>query len=186
MLRIKELYKKEIIEKMIKEFGYKNCMQVPRIEKVVINVGIGECKDNPKLKDIYLNDLTLISGQKPVFTKARKAISGFKIRKNDQVGLKVTLRGKRMFDFIERLTRIVLPRIRDFRGLKITGFDGNGNYNLGIKEHIVFPEIKYDKTEKIFGLQVTIKTNTKSNKEAFALLKYLGFPFEKQKKGLNG
>lgn len=180
-MRLEEYYNKEIVPKMKEQFGIKNNFAVPRVVKVVINVGIGEAKTNPKIKEMVVHDLAQITGQKVVLTLAKKAISGFKIRSGDQVGVKVTLRGKRMYDFIERLSKIALPRIRDFRGLKSTGFDKNGNYSFGIKEHIVFPEIKYDKVEKIFSLQVTIQTSAKSDKIAKELLVLLGFPFSKEK-----
>ena len=179
MLDIKTLYNTEITKKMSEKFGYKNTLAVPKVNKVVINVGLGESKENPKFTEIATKEIIVITGQKPALTKAKKAISGFKIRQGDKVGLKVTLRGRRMYDFLERLVRISLPRIRDFRGLKIAGFDSNGNYNIGIKEHIVFPEIQYDKVEKIFGLQVTINTTAKNNDEARELLTLIGFPFEK-------
>ena len=187
MIGLKEQYEKEIISKMQNIFGYKNKMDVPKIEKVVINNGVGEAKLNPKLLEIAKKDIMTITGQKPLITRAKKAISGFKLRRGDEIGLKVTFRGQRMYDFLERLNRIALPRIRDFRGLKISGFDGNGNYNMGVKEHIVFPEIKYDKTEKVFGLGISIKTNAKSDNEALELLKLFGFPFEKnQPRSKNG
>ena len=179
MLKLKEIYQKEVIDKMKKEFGYKNTFEVPKIEKIVMNVGIGKSKEDPKIFDFITNGLMIITGQKPAATKAKKAIAGFKIRKGDKIGLKTTLRGQRMYDFLERLIRISLPRIRDFRGLKINGFDKKGNYNFGIKEHIIFAEIKYDKTEKFFGVQICIKTTAKNDKEAKELLTFLGFPFEK-------
>jgi large subunit ribosomal protein L5 len=182
MLSLKESYQKEITKKMIDKFKYKNVFSVPKVEKVVVNVGVGEARENPKILEFVEKDLSIIIGQKPAITKAKKAISGFKIRKGDKIGMKVTLRGKRMYDFLERLTRIALPRIRDFRGLSKKGFDGHGNYNLGLKEHAVFAEIKYDKTEKFFGFQVTVGTNAKSNEEAEELLTLMGFPFEHSNK----
>lgn len=179
-MRLKELYQKEIIPKMRERFGYKNNLAVPKIEKVIVSLGLGEAKENPKLLEMVERDLVVITGQKPIITKAKKAISGFKIKEGDKIGLKVTLRGEKMYDFLERLSRIALPRIRDFRGFKESGFDGQGNFNLGIKEQIVFPEIKYDKVEKFFGLQVTIKTNSKKDQKVRELLTLLGFPFEKK------
>lgn len=181
MTRLKELYQTSIIKEMKQKFAYKNNLAVPRVSKVVVNVGVGEAKENEKVLDIIEADLKKIAGQKPVTTVARKAISGFKIRKGEKIGLKATLRGEKMFDFIERLNRIAFPRIRDFRGLKKKGFDKHGNYSLGIKEQTVFPEIKYDKAQKIFGMQVTITTTAKSDKEALELLSLLGFPFEKDR-----
>jgi len=162
--------------------GVKNSHAVPMLKKVIIGVGAGEAKENPKIIDMIAKDLMIITGQKPVVTTAKKAISGFKIRQGEKIGLKTTLRGKKMYDFLERLVRISLPRIRDFRGLKTKGFDKNGNYNLGIKEHIVFPEIKFDKVQKNFGLQVTIVSSAKNANEGYELLSRLGFPFEKEKK----
>jgi large subunit ribosomal protein L5 len=181
MTRLKESYQTNIIDKMKHNFNYKNNLAVPHVSKVVINVGVGEAKENEKILSIVESDLKKLAGQKPVVTTARKAISGFKIRKGEKIGLKVTLRGKKMYDFIERLNSIAFPRIRDFRGLKKKGFDKQGNYNLGIKEHTVFPEIKYDKTQKVFGMQVTVTTTAKSDKEALELLTLLGFPFEKDR-----
>ena len=179
MLKIQEIYQKEAISKLKDKFGYKNTFDVPKITKVLVNMGIGAARENPKLLDMASADLAIITGQKPLITKAKKAISGFKIRKGEKVGLKITLRKNRMYDFLERFTRIALPRIRDFRGLKTSGFDGSGNYSIGIKEHTVFPEIKYDKVERNFGLQVTINTTAKSKEETKELLTILGFPFEK-------
>lgn len=178
-MKLKEKYTKEIIGLMKTKFAFTNNMATPRVEKVVVNIGLGEAKENPKLIDVVLKDLKTITGQKPLVTKAKKAIAGFKIRAGQNIGLKVTLRDERMYDFLERVSKIALPRIRDFRGLKNKGFDGNGGYSFGIKEHIVFPEIKYDKVEKVTGMQITIKTNAKTNDEAKELLTLLGFPFEK-------
>jgi len=170
---------KKIFTSFKDKFGYANILSIPKITKIVVSMGIGEARENPKVMDIALKDLGILTGQKPLVTKAKKAVSGFKIRQGDSVGLKVTLRGKRMREFIDRLSRITLPRIRDFRGLKLAGFDKQGNYNLGIKEHVVFPEIKYDKAEKVFGLQVTFTTTAKNKEEAKELLILSGFPFEK-------
>lgn len=180
MQRLKDIYKKEIVNKLKEKFGYKNTLSVPMVKKVVINIGLGKAKENPKLIESFSRDLTAISGQKPLVTQAKKAISGFKIRQGEKNGLKVTLRGQRMYDFLERLSRISIPRIRDFRGLKYSGFDKYGNYSFGIKEHIVFPEIKYDKVEKMFGLGITINTTAKDDENAKELLTLLGFPFEKK------
>lgn len=179
MSRLKELYNSKVIPEMKQKFGYKNNLAVPKITKVVINSGVGEAKENPKILEIVNRDMMILTGQKPVATKARKAISGFKIRKGEKIGLKVTLRGNKMYDFLERLNCITFPRIRDFRGLKRAGFDHHGNYNLGIKEHTVFPEIKFDKAQKIFGLQITVATSAKTDQKALELLNLLGFPFEK-------
>ncbi|MDD4775858.1 MAG: 50S ribosomal protein L5 [Syntrophomonas sp.] len=177
MARLLEQYKQEITPKLMDKFGYKNIMQVPKIEKVIINVGVGEAIQNPKAMDGAVNDLMTISGQKPVITKAKKSIAGFKLREGMPIGCKVTLRGERMYDFLYRLINIVLPRVRDFRGVSPQAFDGRGNYSLGIKEQTIFPEIDYDKIDKIRGLEVVIVTTAKNDEEARELLKSMGMPF---------
>lgn len=177
MARLLEQYKQEITPKLIDKFGYKNIMQVPKIEKVIINVGVGEAIQNPKAMDGAVNDLMAITGQKPVITKAKKSIAGFKLREGMPIGCKVTLRGQRMYDFLYRLINIVLPRVRDFRGVSPQAFDGRGNYSLGIKEQTIFPEIDYDKIDKIRGLEVVIVTTAKTDEEARELLKNMGMPF---------
>ncbi|PKM76874.1 MAG: 50S ribosomal protein L5 [Firmicutes bacterium HGW-Firmicutes-15] len=177
MARLFEQYKQDITPKMMDKFSYKNVMQVPKLEKVIINVGVGEAIQNPKALDGAVNDLTIIAGQKPVITKAKKSIAGFKLREGMPIGCKVTLRGERMYDFLSRLINIVLPRVRDFRGVSPQAFDGRGNYSLGIKEQTIFPEIDYDKIDKIRGLEVIIVTSAKTDEEARELLKSMGMPF---------
>jgi large subunit ribosomal protein L5 len=159
------------------KFQYKNVMQVPRIEKIIINIGVGEAIQNPKALDAAVNDLRLISGQKPIITKAKKSIAGFKLREGMSIGCKVTLRGERMYLFLDKLINIVLPRVRDFRGISPQAFDGRGNYSLGIKEQTIFPEIEYDKIDKIRGMEVVIVTTAKTDEEARELLKSMGMPF---------
>ena len=177
MARLFEQYKQDITPKMMEKFSYKNVMQVPKLEKVIINVGVGEAIQNPKALDGAVNDLTIIAGQKPVITKAKKSIAGFKLREGMPIGCKVTLRGERMYDFLSRLVNIVLPRVRDFRGVSPQAFDGRGNYSLGIKEQTIFPEIDYDKIDKIRGLEVIIVTSAKTDEEAREILKSMGMPF---------
>jgi len=177
MSRLYELYKQEIIPKMMDKFQYKNVMQVPKIEKVILNIGVGEAVQNPKALDGAVSDLTVISGQKPVITRAKKSIAGFKIREGMAIGCKVTLRRERMYDFLDKLINFVLPRVRDFRGVSPDAFDGRGNYSLGIKEQTIFPEIDYDKIDKIRGLEVIIVTTAKTDEEARELLKNMGMPF---------
>lgn len=177
MAKLLEQYKQEITPKLMEKFAYKNIMQVPKIEKIIINIGVGEAIQNPKAMDGAVNDLMAISGQKPVITKAKKSIAGFKLREGMPIGCKVTLRGDRMYDFLYRLINIVLPRVRDFRGVSPQAFDGRGNYSLGIKEQTIFPEIEYDKIDKIRGLEVVIVTTAKTDEEARELLKSMGMPF---------
>ncbi len=177
MARLFEQYKQEITPKLMEKFAYKNIMQVPKLEKVIINVGVGEAIQNPKALDGAVSDLMIITGQKPIITKAKKSIAGFKLREGMPIGCKVTLRGERMYDFINRLINIVLPRVRDFRGVSPQAFDGRGNYSLGIKEQTIFPEIEYDKIDKIRGLEVIIVTSAKTDEEARELLKSMGMPF---------
>ncbi|MFH1217041.1 MAG: 50S ribosomal protein L5 [Pseudomonadota bacterium] len=179
MATLKEYYEKECVPMLVKEFGYKNMMQVPRIEKIVLNMGLGEAVQNPKIVESAAGELTLISGQKAVVTKAKKSIATFKLREGMPIGCKVTLRKDRMYDFYSKLVHIALPRVRDFRGIKETGFDGRGNFSFGIKEHIIFPEIDYDKIDKIKGFNITITTNAKTDEEGRFLLSALGMPFRK-------
>jgi large subunit ribosomal protein L5 len=172
-------YKEEIIEHLQKEFGYTNIMQVPKLTKIVLNMGLGEAIENKKLLETGLEELALISGQKPVKTKAKRSIAAFKIRKGMEVGCRVTLRGEMMYEFLERFIAIALPRVRDFRGLPRDSFDGRGNYAIGIKEQIIFPEIDYDKVEKIHGMNVVICTSAKKDEEALKLLEAFGMPYRK-------
>jgi len=178
--RYKEMYNTEIRESMKKKFGYKNVMEIPRLEKIVVNMGVGEAKDNAKLLDSAVTDLEKITGQHVVTTKAKKAVANFKIREGMQIGCKVTLRGDKMYDFLDRLVNLALPRVRDFRGVSANSFDGRGNYALGIKEQIIFPEIEYDKIDKIRGMDVIIVTTAKTDEEARELLRLFNMPFEKQ------
>ena len=179
MTRLKETYQKEIIDGMTKKFGYKNVMQVPKIEKIVINMGIGEAKENSKVLDSAMNDLAIIAGQKPVTTKAKNSIANFKIREGMPIGCKVTLRGERMYEFLDRLVNLALPRVRDFRGVNPNAFDGRGNYALGIKEQLIFPEIEYDKVDKVRGMDIIIVTTAATDEEARELLAQFGMPFKK-------
>lgn len=176
---LKQRYRKEVVPALMREFEYRNIMQVPRIEKVVINVGVGEALDNPKALDATVNDIQTITGQKPVITRARKSIAGFKLREGRAIGVKVTLRGERMWSFLDRLINVALPRRRDFRGVPRDAFDGRGNYTLGLREQIVFPEIEYDKIDKIRGLEVSIVTTAKTDEEGRRLLQLLGMPFSR-------
>jgi large subunit ribosomal protein L5 len=178
---MQELYKNEVAPALFKSLGLKNVMQVPAIEKIVLNIGLGEAMDNPKALDAAVADLTQISGQKPVQTKARKSIANFKLREGRIIGAKVTLRGPRMWAFYDRLVNIALPRVRDFRGISANAFDGRGNYTLGLKDQLVFPEIEYDKIDKLRGMEVTIVTSAKTDDHARALLKMLGMPFSSRK-----
>ncbi|NLM12306.1 MAG: 50S ribosomal protein L5 [Epulopiscium sp.] len=179
MSRIREMYENEIVDAMMKKFGYKNRLAVPKIEKVIINMGVGEAKDNPKVLEAAVNDLTIISGQKPIVTRAKKSVAAFKIREGMPIGCKVTLRGERMYDFIDRLINLALPRVRDFRGVNPDAFDGRGNYALGIKEQLIFPEIDYDKIDKIRGMDVIFVTTANTDEEARELLRLFGMPFRK-------
>ena len=177
MSRLQEEYKKNILSQMMSKFNYKNVYQIPKLQKIVLNMGIGEAKEDAKILDKAQEELSLIAGQKAVKTKAKKAIANFKIREGMALGVSVTLRNKIMYEFLDRFINIAIPRIRDFRGLNLKSFDGNGNYSLGIKEQIIFPEINYDKVDKIRGLNVTICTNAKTNQEALELLKSFNMPF---------
>ncbi len=175
--RLREKYQREVVPALAKEFGFKNPMEVPKVEKVVVNIGLGEALQNPKAMEAALNDLTAIAGQKPVVTRARKSIANFKVREGQAIGAMVTLRGERMYEFLDRLVTLALPRIRDFRGLSRRSFDGRGNYSIGLREQIVFPEIDYDKVDKLRGLEVAIVTTARNDNEGYALLKQLGMPF---------
>ena len=175
-----EKYKKEIIPNMMKKFGYKNVNQVPKVVKISLNMGVGDAKQDSKLLDSAMSDLTAISGQKPAITKAKKAISNFKLRAGMSIGCSVTLRRQRMYDFLDKFISIAVPRVRDFRGLSDSSFDGRGNYSIGVKEQIIFPEINVDKIDRIRGLDVTFVTNAKTDEEALELLKSFGMPFRKQ------
>ncbi len=175
-----ERYQKEVAPALFKQFSYKNVMQGPRIEKVVVNIGVGEALDNAKALEAAVGDLTTVTGQKPVTTKARKSIANFKLREGRLIGAKVTLRGDRMWAFLDRLLNIALPRVRDFRGVSANAFDGRGNYTLGLKDQLVFPEIEYDKIDKLRGMEVTIVTSAKTDEQARALLQMLGMPFGKK------
>ncbi len=180
MSRLMEQYKNEMVPQLMSKFQYKNVMQVPRLEKVILNIGAGEAIQNPKALDGAVNDLAVISGQKPVITKAKNSIAGFKLRAGMPIGCKVTLRGERMYEFLDKLINIVLPRVRDFRGVSPASFDGRGNYSLGIKEQTVFPEIEYDKIDKIRGLEVVIVTSARTDEEAREMLRFMGMPFKQQ------
>jgi large subunit ribosomal protein L5 len=177
--RLKETYTKEIVPALQSKFGYKSVMQVPKVEKIVINMGVGEAVQNSKVLDNAVEDLTAIAGQKPVITRAKKSIAGFKLREGMPIGAKVTLRGERMYHFLDKLINISLPRVRDFRGISPKAFDGRGNYTLGIKEQLIFPEISYDKVDKVRGMDVVIVTTANTDEEAFALLSEMGMPFRK-------
>ena len=177
MLRLKEKYDKEIAPALMEQFKYKSVMEIPKLEKIVINMGLGEVKENPKAVENAVNDLSLITGQKPVVTKAKKSVAAFKVREGMNIGCKVTLRGTRMYAFADKLINITLPRIRDFHGLPGNSFDGRGNYAMGIKEQIIFPEIEYDKIDKVRGMDVIFVTTAKTDEEAKALLKLMGMPF---------
>ena len=177
--RMKDFYMTEVVPGLVKKFNYKNPMEVPKLEKIVINMGVGEAKDNPKALEGAVNDLTIISGQKPIITKAKKSIANFKIREGMSIGCKVTLRGEKMYDFADRLISLALPRVRDFRGVSANSFDGRGNYALGIKEQLIFPEISYDKIDKVRGMDIIFVTTAKTDEEAKELLTLMGMPFVK-------
>jgi len=180
MNRMQEQYQKEIAPALFKSFEFKNVMQVPRIEKVVVNIGLGEAMTDPKVLDAAISDLTQIVGQKPVMTKSRKSIANFKLRVGVVIGTKVTLRGERMWAFLDRLMNVALPRVRDFRGVSPNAFDGRGNYTLGLRDQLIFPEIDYDKIDKLRGMEVTIVTSANTDDQARALLQMLGMPFKKE------
>ena len=179
MARLKETYKSEIAPALMKKFGYKSVMQIPKLDKVVINVGCGEARDNPKVMDAIINDLSAITGQRPVVCKARKSVANFKLREGMNIGAKVTLRGERMYEFVDRLFNVALPRVRDFRGINANSFDGRGNYNMGLKEQLIFPEIDYDKIDKVRGMDLCFVTTATTDEEARELLTLMGAPFEK-------
>ena len=179
MSRLKDMYKNEIMDAMIKKFGYKNSMEVPKLEKVVINMGVGEAKDNAKVLESAMADMEKISGQKAVVTKAKNSIANFKIREGMPIGCKVTLRGEKMYEFVDRLINLALPRVRDFRGVNPNAFDGRGNYALGIKEQLIFPEIEYDKIDKVRGMDVIFVTTAKTDEEARELLRLFNMPFQR-------
>ncbi len=179
MNRLQERFQKEIAPALVNELSLENVMQIPRVQKVVVNIGMGEALDNPKSLDAAVNDLTQITGQKPVVIKARKSIANFKLREGRLIGVKVTLRGERMWSFLDRLMNIVLPRVRDFRGVSPDAFDGRGNYTLGLREQLIFPEIEYDKIDKVRGMEITVVTSAPNDDQARALLQMLGMPFKK-------
>jgi large subunit ribosomal protein L5 len=179
MPRLLDKYKKEIVPAMTRDFGYKNVMQVPKVTKVSVNMGLGEAVQNPKIIDACLEELAALTGQKPVITRSKKAIAGFKLRAGLPIGVTVTLRSDRMYEFLDRLMTLALPRVRDFRGISPKGFDGRGNFTLGLKEQIIFPEINYDKVQKVKGMNITVVTTAKTDDEARKLLTYFGMPFRK-------
>lgn len=177
MTRLKEKYVDEVAKAMMEKFGYKNVMEIPKVEKVILNMGVGEAVGNPKALDAAVNDMTIIAGQKPVVTRAKKSIAAFKIREGMPIGAKVTLRGKRMYQFLDKLLNVALPRVRDFRGVSPRSFDGRGNYTMGVKEQLIFPEIEYDKVDKIRGMDIIIVTTANTDEEARELLRLMGMPF---------
>ncbi|EMS71344.1 50S ribosomal protein L5 [Ruminiclostridium cellobioparum] len=177
MARLKEKYLKETAPALHAKFKYSSNMQIPKIEKVVLNMGVGEVKDNPKAMDSAVSDMTLITGQRPIVTKAKKSVAAFKLRQGMNIGCKVTLRGERMYEFVDKLFNVALPRVRDFRGVSNNSFDGRGNYSLGVKDQLIFPEIEYDKIDKLRGMDIVFVTTAKSDEEAKELLKLLGMPF---------
>jgi large subunit ribosomal protein L5 len=175
--RLKEKYEKEIAAALMQKFGYKSTMQIPKLEKVVLNMGVGDARENPKALDSATGDLAIITGQKPIITKAKKSVANFKIRQGMPIGCKVTLRGQRMYEFVDKLLNIALPRVRDFRGVSDKAFDGRGNYSLGIREQLIFPEMEYDKIDKVRGMDIVFVTSAKTDEEARELLRLLGMPF---------
>ena len=179
MSRLKDLYSNEIKDAMVKKFGYKNVMQIPKLDKIVINMGVGEAKENAKVLDTAIKDLETITGQKAVVTRAKKSVANFKLREGQAIGCKVTLRGDRMYEFLDRLVNLSLPRVRDFRGVNPDAFDGRGNYALGIKEQLIFPEIEYDKVDKVRGMDIIFVTTAETDEEARELLTLFGMPFKK-------
>ncbi|ASW42166.1 50S ribosomal protein L5 [Clostridium isatidis] len=175
--RLQEKYEKEVVPAMIEKFGYKNIMEVPKLEKIVINMGVGEAKDNQKFLEAAVNDLTIIAGQKPILTRAKKSVANFKLRENMAIGCKVTLRKTKMYEFADKFMTIALPRVRDFRGVSSKSFDGRGNYSIGVKEQLIFPEIEYDKIDKVRGMDIIFVTSANTDEEARELLRFLGMPF---------
>lgn len=180
MTALKEKYADEVSREMMQKFNYENIHQVPRLEKIVINMGVGEAKENPKILDAAVRDLSTITGQRPVITKAKKSVASFKLREGMSIGCKLTLRGERMYHFLDKLINVALPRVRDFRGVSPKAFDGRGNYTLGIKEQLIFPEVNYDDIEKVMGMDVTIVTTAETDEEARELLRLMGMPFKTQ------
>ena len=178
MEKLREQYEKEVVPALMKKFNYKSIMQVPKLDKIVINIGLGDIRDNPKALDNAINDLSLITGQKPIITKARKSIAAFKLREGANVGCKVTLRKEKMYEFAYKLFNVALPRVRDFRGVSDTSFDGKGNYSMGVKEQLIFPEIEYDKIDKLRGMDIIFVTTAEKDEEAHELLSLLGMPFK--------
>ena len=178
MDRLQEKYKNEVVPELTKKFGYKNIMQLPKIEKVIINMGVGEAVVNPKALDAAVSDLTIIAGQKPILTRAKKSLAAWKLREGMPIGTKVTLRGTRMYQFLDKFINVALPRVRDFRGVSSTAFDGRGNYAVGLKEQLIFPEIEYDKIDKLRGMNIVIVTTAEKDEEARELLKLMGMPFK--------
>jgi large subunit ribosomal protein L5 len=179
MARLRELYKQEVAPALMSKFSYKSVMQIPKLEKIVINVGAGEARDNSKVIDAIMSDMAAITGQRPVVCTARKSVANFKLREGMKIGVKVTLRGNKMYEFLDRLLNVALPRVRDFRGINPNSFDGRGNYNLGIKEQLIFPEIEYDKIDKVRGMDICLVTTAKTDEEAKELLTLMGAPFAK-------
>jgi large subunit ribosomal protein L5 len=179
--RLKERYQAEVMQELQRQFGYANVMQVPRVQKITVNIGLGEAKENARAVETATADIATITGQKPVVTKAKKAIANFKIRENMAVGVAVTLRGDRMYEFLDRLLNVALPRIRDFHGVPVKAFDGRGNYSLGLREQLIFPEIEYDKVDRIRGMQVNIQTSARTDEEGRRLLEMMGMPFAKER-----
>ncbi len=177
--RLKEMYKNEIVDAMVKKFGYKNVMEVPKLDKIVVNMGVGEAKENAKVLEMAVSDMETITGQKAVVTKAKNSVANFKIREGQSIGCKTTLRGDKMYEFLDRLVNLALPRVRDFRGVNPNSFDGRGNYALGIKEQIIFPEIEYDKVDKVRGIDFIVVTTAKTDEEARELLRLFNMPFAK-------
>jgi large subunit ribosomal protein L5 len=177
--RLKEIYKDTVFKSMMEKFNYENVMEVPKLEKVTLNMGLGEAKDNPKMMETAVEELSLISGQAPVVTKAKKSIANFKVRQGMPVGSKVTLRGDSMYEFMDKLFNIALPRVRDFKGVSKNSFDGRGNYSMGVKEQLIFPEINYDKVDRVKGMNIVFTTTAKTDEEAQSLLEFLGMPFQK-------
>lgn len=175
--RLQEKYNNEVVQAMMEKFGYKNIMEVPKLEKIIVNMGVGEAKDNSKVLEAAVADMQLVTGQKPILTRAKKSVANFKIRENMPIGCKVTLRKQKMFEFADKLINIALPRVRDFRGVPSKSFDGRGNYALGIKEQLIFPEVEYDKIDKVRGMDVIFVTTAKTDEEARELLRFLGMPF---------
>lgn len=177
MARLKDKYKNETTKALMEKFKYKNVMQIPKLEKIIVNMGVGDAKENTKILNVAADELSIITGQKPVITKAKKSVANFKLREGMPIGTKVDLRGEIMYEFFDRLVNIALPRVRDFRGLKTSSFDGRGNYSMGVKEQLIFPEIEYDKIDKVRGMDIVFVTTAQTDEEAFELLKLMGMPF---------